>query len=230
MSSGSVQENLSSILARIEAARKAAIAPAPATTLVAVTKTHDAERIRPALRAGHRIFGENRVQEAAHKWPELRAGQDGIELHLIGPLQTNKVKDAVRLFDVIQTLDRPKLAQALADEIARSGRSLRLFVQVNTGEEPQKAGVSPSQAPELITVCRDLGLPIAGLMCIPPVDQTPAPHFALLREIAKQHGLAQLSMGMSDDFETAIRFGATHVRIGTAIFGPRQQTPVDNPP
>jgi PLP dependent protein len=225
MSSASVQENLSSILARIDTARKAAIAPARSTTLVAVTKTHGAERIRPALSAGQRVFGENRVQEAARKWPALKAEYTGIELHLIGPLQTNKVRDAVQLFDVIQTLDRPKLAQALAAEIVRSGRSPRLFVQVNTGEEPQKAGVTPPQVSDLLAVCRDLNLPIVGLMCIPPIDQAPAPHFALLREIAKAHGLAELSMGMSDDFETAIRFGATHVRIGTAIFGPR--APVD---
>jgi pyridoxal phosphate enzyme (YggS family) len=227
MSSVSVQENLSSILARIEGARKASIAPAPSTTLVAVTKTHGAERIRAALSAGQQVFGENRVQEAAQKWPALKAERVGIELHLIGPLQTNKVRDAVQLFDVIQTLDRPKLARALAAEIARSGRSPQLFVQVNTGEEPQKAGVTPAHAPELLAVCRDLNLSIAGLMCIPPIDQAPAPHFALLREIAKAHGLTQLSMGMSDDFETAIRFGATHVRIGTAIFGPRARDDPD---
>jgi pyridoxal phosphate enzyme (YggS family) len=221
MSSLSVQESLSSILARIDAARKAAIAPAPSTTLVAVAKTHDSARIRPALSAGHRVFGENRVQEAARKWPALRAEYPQIELHLIGPLQSNKVRDAVQLFDVIQTLDRPKLAQALAAEFARSGRSPRLFVQVNTGEEPQKAGVTPSQTSELLSLCRELNLLIAGLMCIPPIDQAPAPHFALLREIAREHDLAELSMGMSDDFETAIRFGATHVRVGTAIFGPR---------
>jgi pyridoxal phosphate enzyme (YggS family) len=227
MSSVSVQENLSSILARIDGARKASIAPAPSTTLVAVTKTHGAERIRAALSAGQQVFGENRVQEAAQKWPALKAERVGIELHLIGPLQTNKVRDAVQLFDVIQTLDRPKLARALAAEIARSGRSPRLFVQVNTGEEPQKAGVTPAHAPYLLAVCRDLSLSIAGLMCIPPIDQAPAPHFALLREIAKAHGLTQLSMGMSDDFETAIRFGATHVRIGTAIFGPRARVDPD---
>ena len=221
MSSSSVKENLSAILARIDAARKAAIAPAPSTTLVAVTKTHGAERIRPALTAGHRVFGENRVQEAAGKWPALKAVHPDIELHLIGPLQTNKVKDAVQLFDVIETLDRPKLAHALAAEVARSSRSPRLFVQVNTGEEPQKAGVAPTQASELLATCRDLNLSIAGLMCIPPLDQAPAPHFALLREIARAQGLTELSMGMSDDFESAIRFGATHVRIGTAIFGPR---------
>ena len=228
MTSGPVVENLASILARIDAARKAAIAPAPSTTLVAVTKTHGADRIRPALEGGHRIFGENRVQEAARKWPELKAEYAGIELHLIGPLQTNKAKDAVHLFDVIQTLDRPKLAQALAAEVARSGRSPRLFVQVNTGEEPQKAGASPTQTPELIKLARDLGLAVVGLMCIPPVNHVPAPHFALLREIAKAHGLAQLSMGMSDDFETAIRFGATHVRVGTAIFGSREPERIED--
>jgi len=231
MASASIQENLSLILARIDAARKASVAPAPSTTLIAVTKTHGAERIRPALSAGQRSFGENRVQEAARKWPVLKAELAGIELHLIGPLQTNKVKEAVQLFDVIQTLDRPKLAHALAAEIARAGRSPRLFVQVNTGEEPQKAGVTPSQASELLVVCRDLNLSIAGLMCIPPIDQAPAPHFALLREIAKAHDLTELSMGMSDDFETAIHFGATHVRIGTAIFGPRAGgiDPADSP-
>jgi pyridoxal phosphate enzyme (YggS family) len=228
VSSVSVQENLSSILARIDAARKAAIAPAPSTTLVAVTKTQGAEQVRPALAAGHRVFGENRVQEAARKWPDLKSEHVGIELHLIGPLQTNKVKDAVQLFDVIETLDRPRLAHALAAEVARSGRSPRFFVQINTGEEPQKAGVTPTQASELLAICRDLNLSIAGLMCIPPIDQAPAPHFALLREIAKAHAITELSMGMSDDFETAIRFGATHVRIGTAIFGPRAQ--VDSGP
>ena len=223
MPSSSVRENLSSILARIDAARKAAIQPASATELVAVTKTHDAERIRPALDAGHRTFGENRVQEASRKWPALKAEHAGIELHLVGPLQTNKVRDAIELFDVIQTVDRPKLAQVLAAEIARSGRSPKLFVQVNTGEEPQKAGAFPTQVSELLAACRDLNLAVVGLMCIPPLDQAPAPHFALLREIARANRLSELSMGMSDDFETAIRFGATLVRIGTAIFGSRAQ-------
>jgi pyridoxal phosphate enzyme (YggS family) len=226
MSSGSVQENLAAILARIEAARKMAIAPAPSTTLVAITKTHAADRIRPALAAGHRVFGENRVQEAMRKWPELRDEYPGIELHLVGPLQTNKVREALLHFDVIQTVDRPKLAHALADEIARSGRRPSLFVQVNTGEEPQKAGVSPTNVPDLLLVCRDLKLTVDGLMCIPPVGQAPAPHFALLREIAKAHGISQLSMGMSDDFETAVRYGATHVRIGSAIFGAREPAAV----
>jgi len=221
MSSVPVKENLAAILARIEAARKVAIAPAPVTTLVAITKTHGADRVRQALDAGHRVFGENRVQEAARKWPALRAECPGIELHLVGPLQTNKVRDALEVFDVIQTVDRPKLAHALADEIARRGRAPRLFIQVNTGEEPQKAGISPAGAPELLAQRRELNLTIDGLMCIPPLDQPPAPHFALLREIARAHGISQLSMGMSDDFETAIRYGATHVRVGTAIFGVR---------
>jgi pyridoxal phosphate enzyme (YggS family) len=217
----SVRENLDLTLARIEAARKQAIAPAPSTTLVAVTKTHPAATIGAALDAGHRVFGENRVQEAAAKWPGLRGRHSDIELHLIGPLQTNKVKDALRVFDVIQTLDRPKLAQALADG-AEYGRPLRsIFVQINTGEEPQKSGVDPKDAPSLIALSRQLKLPLGGLMCIPPVDAEPAPHFAFLREIARAHDLPLLSMGMSADFETAIAFGATHVRIGTAIFGAR---------
>jgi len=223
----SVADNLAGILARIEAARKAAIAPAPKTRLVAVTKTHDAERIRPAIEAGHRVFGENRVQEAQRRWPILKAEFPDIELHLIGPLQTNKVKEAVALFDAIETVDRPKLAQALAAEIAKSGRSPALFIQVNTGEEPQKAGVTPSDAPALIAFCRELKLSLKGLMCIPPVDDAPAPHFALLREIARAHNLGELSMGMSDDFETAIRFGASYVRVGTAIFGARESASDD---
>jgi len=216
-------ENLALILARIEAARKAALAPAPSTTLVAVTKTHGPERIRPLLDAGHRVFGENRVQEALGKWPALKAAYPGIVLHLIGPLQTNKARDAVGLFDVIETLDRARLAQALADERQRGGRVPDLFVQVNTGEEPQKAGVAPLQAPALIAEARRLELPVKGLMCIPPADADAAPHFALLAKIAHDNGLTLLSMGMSADFETAIRFGATHVRVGSALFGPRLQ-------
>jgi hypothetical protein len=223
----SVADNLAGILARIALARKTAIAPAPQTRLVAVTKTHDAQRVRPALDAGHRAYGENRVQEAQHKWPALKTEYPDIELHLIGPLQTNKVKEAVALFDAIETVDRPKLAQALAAEIAKSGRSPALFIQVNTGEEAQKAGVAPTEAPALIALCRELKLAVKGLMCIPPVDAEPAPHFALLRELAKAHGLDELSMGMSDDFETAIRFGASYVRVGTAIFGARASTPDD---
>jgi pyridoxal phosphate enzyme (YggS family) len=216
-------ENLSTIIARIGAARKAALAPAPFTTLIAVSKTHGAEQVRPLLEAGHRVFGENRVQEALAKWPALKADYPDIELHLIGPLQTNKVREAVGLFDAIHTLDRPKLARALKTEIVRSGRSPTMFVQVNTGEEPQKAGVAPVDAPSLITTARELDLPLQGLMCIPPADVEPAPHFALLAKIARAHDLPLLSIGMSADFETAIKFGATHVRIGSALFGARNQ-------
>jgi hypothetical protein len=214
---------LAQVLARIEKARGAAIAPAPSTTLVAVTKTHGAERIRPMLEAGHRVFGENRVQEAKAKWPELKRGYPDVQLHLIGPLQTNKVREAVELFDVIETLDRPKLAQVLAEELARTGKRLTLFIQVNTGEEPQKAGVAPADVPAFIALCRDeLHLRVQGLMCIPPVGEPPAPHFALLQKMARESGLPLLSMGMSEDFETAIKFGATHVRVGSAIFGSRR--------
>jgi pyridoxal phosphate enzyme (YggS family) len=217
----SAVENLNDIVARIDAARKKAVAPAPATTLVAVTKTHDADAIRPVLAAGHRVFGENRVQEAQGKWPGLRADYPGIELHLIGPLQSNKAKEAVALFDVIETLDRPKLADALKIEFEKQGRAPKLFVQVNTGEEEQKAGVAPRDVAELVNYAGGLGLPLVGLMCIPPVDQAPGPHFALLQKLARENGLDQLSMGMSDDFESAIKFGATHVRVGSAIFGAR---------
>jgi pyridoxal phosphate enzyme (YggS family) len=213
---------LADIVARIDAARKAAIAPAPATTLIAVSKTHGEDRIRPLLEAGHRVFGENRVQEAREKWPPLKALYPDVELHLIGPLQSNKAREAVESFDAIHSLDRPKLAQALQTEIARAGRTPTLFIQVNTGEEPQKAGVAPGDAPSFIASCRDeLGLPVRGLMCIPPAGENPAPHFALLHKIARENALAFLSMGMSGDFETAIKFGATHLRVGTAIFGAR---------
>jgi len=218
-----VADNLAAILARIEAARKKALAPAPQTTLIAVTKTHDSDRIRPALEAGHRVFGENRVQEALAKWPDLKRDYPDIELHLIGPLQTNKARDAVGLFDAIHSVDRPKLAEHLKTEMARAGRSITLFVQVNTGEEAQKAGVAPEETRALIETVRDgMGLPVKGLMCIPPVDEEPSPHFALLRKLAQENALPFLSMGMSGDFETAIRFGATHVRVGTAIFGERE--------
>ncbi|HEY0300752.1 MAG TPA: YggS family pyridoxal phosphate-dependent enzyme [Rhizomicrobium sp.] len=221
MSPETINENLSAIVARIEAARKAAVKPAPATTLIAVTKTHGAEDIHPALIAGQRVFGENRVQEALGKCPSLREEYDDIELHLIGPLQSNKAREAVLLFDAIHTLDRPRLAETLRSEIDRAGRSPFLFVQVNTGEEPQKAGVGPREASVLIEHARKLGLPLKGLMCIPPAADAPAPHFALLQKIARDHDLPLLSMGMSGDFETAIRFGATHVRVGAAIFGAR---------
>lgn len=213
---------LGDVLARIAAARSKALAPAPSTTLVAVTKTVDENRIRPTLQAGHRVFGENRVQEAAAKWPALKRDYPDAELHLIGPLQTNKVREAVALFDAIETLDRPKLAHALKAEIERGGRSPVLFIQVNTGEEPQKAGVVAQDTASFIALCRDeLKLPVRGLMCIPPLDEAPAPHFALLQKLARAHGVPLLSMGMSGDFESAIRFGATHVRVGTAIFGER---------
>ena len=217
-------ENLASVLARIAAARSKAVAPAVETHLVAVAKGHGAERILPVLEAGHRLFGENRVQEAKAKWPPLREPFPDIELHLIGPLQTNKVRDALDLFDVIETLDRPRLADALKAEIDRrgAGRLKSLFVEVNTGEEAQKAGVAPKDVLGFVGHCRDgLKLPVIGLMCIPPVDEEPALHFALLKKLAGECGLASLSMGMSADFETAIRFGATHVRVGTAIFGER---------
>jgi len=213
--------NLSSIIARIETARKAAVSPASSTTLIAVSKTYGAAAIEPALIAGQRVFGENRVQEAQAKWPPLRATYRDIELHLIGPLQTNKAREAVTLFDAIHTLDREKLADVLRAEMERSGRRPYLFIQVNTGEETQKAGVPPRDASRLIAYTRSLDLPLKGLMCIPPVNESPAPHFALLQKIAREHDLQLLSMGMSDDFETAIRFGATHVRVGSAIFGAR---------
>ncbi len=217
-----VAANLAAVTARIRAAALAAGRAPDSVRLVAVAKTQPAEAIRRALAAGQRLFGENRVQEAAAKWPALRAEFPDAELHLIGPLQTNKVREAVALFDVIETLDRPKLAGALAAEMARSGRRPACFVQVNTGEEPQKAGVAPDEADAFVALARDrLALPVAGLMCIPPADEAPAPHFALLAAIARRNGLAGLSMGMSGDFETAIRLGATHVRVGTAIFGAR---------
>jgi pyridoxal phosphate enzyme (YggS family) len=213
---------LRDVLARIDKARDTAIAPAPQTTLIAVTKTHGPERIAPVLEAGHRDFGENRVQEAQGKWPELKAQFPGTTLHLIGPLQTNKVRDAMALFDAIHSLDRPKLAEAILREGERIGRMPMLFVQVNTGEEDQKAGVRPREAEAFIAHCREtLKLPVAGLMCVPPVEEPPAPHFALLQKLARETGLSLLSMGMSGDFETAIKFGATHVRVGTSIFGAR---------
>jgi pyridoxal phosphate enzyme (YggS family) len=220
----SVADNLAAVGARIRAAAEAAGRDPGAVALVAVGKKQPSEKLVAALAAGHRLFGENRVQEAAGKFPALKADYPDLVLHLIGPLQTNKAAEAVALFDVIETLDRPKLARALAKEMAKSGRRPRLYVQVNTGEEPQKAGVAPTEADALVSYARDeLGLPVVGLMCIPPVDDEPAPHFAFLREIARRNGLEVLSMGMSADFETAIRFGATHVRVGTAVFGPRPQ-------
>lgn len=203
------------------AAREAARAP-ESITLVAVSKVHGEDRILPVLMAGQRVFGENRVQEAQGKWPALKARFPDVDLHLIGPLQSNKAKEAVALFDVIETVDRDKIAVALAAEMEKQGRRVPVLVQVNTGREPQKAGIAPDEADAFIARCRDdLRLDVRGLMCIPPVDEEPALHFALLREIARRNGLAVLSMGMSDDFPTAIALGATHVRVGTAIFGGR---------
>ena len=214
--------NLSIILARIDAARKKAVAPAPSTTLIAVTKTHEADAIRPVLEAGHRVFGENRVQEAMGKWPALREAYKGIALHLIGPLQSNKTREAVETFDAINSLDRPKLAHALKAELEKQPKPMTMFVQVNTGEEPQKAGVAPRDTAAFVALCRDeLRLPVKGLMCIPPNNENPGPHFALLQKLARENALELLSMGMSGDFESAIKFGATHVRVGSAIFGER---------
>jgi hypothetical protein len=222
-SSEIIAANLAAVRGRIEAAARAAARPAEAATLVAVSKTQPAAAVRAALAAGQRVFGENRVQEALAKFPALRGEFPDLRLHLIGPLQTNKVKDALAHCDVIETVDRPRLAEALAREMAKSGRRLDCFIEVNTGAEPQKAGVLPTAADDFIRDCRDrLELPVVGLMCVPPEHEEPALHFALLREIARRNGLAQLSMGMSADFETAIRFGATHVRVGTAIFGARR--------
>ena len=215
-------ENLKAVLDRIEAARKTAIAPAGETRLIAVSKGQGPERILAVLEAGQSCFGENRVQEAKTKWPALRARFAQVELHLIGPLQTNKVREAVELFDAIHSLDREKLADALKAELARRPKRLRLFVEVNTGDEAQKSGIAPKDTEAFVRHCRDtLGLPVVGLMCIPPLDEQPALHFALLKKLARESALSLLSMGMSEDFETAIRFGATHVRIGTAIFGER---------
>ena len=203
------------------ACREAGREPA-SVTLVAISKTFGGDAIRPVLDGGQRAFGENRVQEAKAKWPELREAFPGVELHLVGPLQSNKAKEAVALFDVIHTVDRPKIAQALADEIAKQGKRLRLFIEINTGAEPQKAGVLPDAADAFIGECREtFELPIEGLMCIPPADEAPGPHFALTAKIAKRNGLALLSMGMSADYASAIAFGATHVRVGSAIFGAR---------
>ena len=219
----SIPENLAAILARIDAARKAALAPPTQTNLIAVSKTVREAGVREAIAAGQRLFGENRVQEAQGKFPQLKAEFPDLELHLIGPLQTNKTKDAVALFDAIQTLDRARLADSLAAERDKQGKCPRLFVQVNTGEEPQKAGVLPPDTEALIAYARKLELPLIGLMCIPPVEDDVAPHFAFLAKLARENGLPELSMGMSGDFEMAVRFGATYVRVGSAIFGERQK-------
>jgi PLP dependent protein len=219
---GNIAANLATVRERIAIAAQGTGRAPDGVTLVAVSKTHPTATVRQALVAGHRVFGENRVQEAEAKYQGLREEFPDLALHLIGPLQTNKVRDALAICDVIESVDRPRLAQVLAREMDHSGRRPPCLIEVNTGEEPQKAGIMPAEADGFIIECRDrLGLPIIGLMCVPPIDEEPAPHFALLREIARRNELKVLSMGMSGDFEKAIRFGATHVRVGTAIFGAR---------
>jgi PLP dependent protein len=217
-----VPDRLTAVRAEIAAACQAVGRDPASVTLIAVTKTFGPETILPAIAAGHRVFGENRVQEAKAKWPALRNEYSGLEIHLIGPLQSNKAREAVGLFDVIHTVDRASLCGALAKEMDRQGRDPDLLVEVNTGAEPQKAGVLPQDTDAFVRACRETyGLTIRGLMCIPPLEEAPAPHFALLAKIAKRNGLDWLSMGMSADFATAIQFGATHVRVGSAIFGER---------
>lgn len=221
-SSSTIGENLAAVQARLKKALHDAGRAENAARLVAVSKSQSVEKIRAALAAGQREFGENRVQEAQAKWPALKQEYSDVVLHLIGPLQSNKAGDAVALFDVIESLDRPKLARVLAEEMARQNRRPDCLIQVNTGAEPQKAGVAPEEADAFIAACRDEHkLPLAGLMCIPPADEEPSLHFALLAGIAERNGLAELSMGMSGDFEIAAAFGATMVRVGTGIFGPR---------
>jgi PLP dependent protein len=226
-----VAARLAAVKAEIAAAAREAGRDPASVTLVAVAKSHPAESARQAIAAGHRVFGENRVQEAEAKWPALRQQFPDIALHLIGPLQRNKVRRAVRAFDVIETVDRPEIARAIALASQDERRRPAILVQVNTGEEPQKAGVLPEDTDAFVRLCRrDLLLPVRGLMCIPPVDDEPSLHFALLREIARRNDLSELSMGMSADFALAVRFGATSVRVGTAIFGARDQTQDDAEP
>jgi PLP dependent protein len=213
---------LANVRREIEAGCRKASRDPSSVTLVAISKTFAADAIEPVIAGGQRVFGENRVQEAKAKWPPLKARHSGLELHLVGPLQSNKAKEAVALFDCVHTVDRPAICEALAKEIARQGKGPRLLVQINTGAEPQKAGVLPEAADDFLRRCRtEYGLAIEGLMCIPPFEESPAPHFALLAKIAARNGLKLLSMGMSADFPLAIEFGATHVRVGTAIFGAR---------
>ncbi|HBF32626.1 YggS family pyridoxal phosphate-dependent enzyme [Rhizobium sp.] len=217
-----IEERLAEVKSKISDAAEEANRKPESVQLVAVSKTFDADAIRPVIVEGQRVFGENRVQEAQGKWPGLKSETYGIELHLIGPLQSNKAADAVALFDVIETVDREKIARALAEEMRKQGKTTRLYVQVNTGLEPQKAGIDPQETIAFVELCRtELGLSIEGLMCIPPADENPGPHFALLAKLAKQCGVERLSMGMSGDYETAIAFGATNVRVGSAIFGNR---------
>jgi pyridoxal phosphate enzyme (YggS family) len=219
-----LSSGLATVCAEIERACREASRDPAGVTLVAVSKTFGADAIEPVIAAGQRVFGENRVQEAKAKWPALTARHPGVELHMIGPLQSNKAKEAVALFDAIHSVDRPSLCEALAKEIARQGRRPRLFVEINTGAEQQKAGVLPQDADAFLARCRDdYGLTIDGLMCIPPADEAPAPHFALTAKLAKRNRLKLLSMGMSADFPAAIAMGATHVRVGSAIFGAREK-------
>lgn len=212
---------LTEITSRVAKAAEEADRDPDTVTLIAVSKVQPNDRVEAVLKEGHRSFGENRVQEAAGKWPDFRKHYDGIDLHLIGPLQSNKARQAFELFDVIHTLDRPKLAKTFARLAQETGLCPPLFIQVNTGEEPQKAGIAPDETDAFVRDCLALDLPVQGLMCIPPVDETPSLHFALLRKLAERNGLAGLSMGMSDDFEQAIAFGATHIRVGSALFGER---------
>ena len=217
-----VAENLKNVQLKCAKAAEISGRKSDEVSLVVVSKTYDGDQIRPALEAGHRIFGENRVQESQGKWPDLKADHEDVELHLIGPLQSNKAAEAVALFDVIHTIDRDKIAKAISKELAKQERTVQLFIQVNTGSEPQKAGVEPDLVQAFHEDCtQKYGLKIEGLMCIPPVDENPGPHFALLRKLAEEIGVSQLSMGMSSDFEMAIELGATHVRVGSAIFGSR---------
>ena len=216
--------SLSEISTRIQKAAESAGREFADINLIAVSKVQPNERVESVLQEGHRVFGENRVQEAASKWPAFREAYDGIDLHLIGPLQTNKVRQAMSLAQSIHTVDRPKLAQTIARIAQEEGSCPNLFIQVNTGEEPQKAGVSPQDTDAFVKDVRGMDLPVVGLMCIPPVDEEPSLHFALLAKIAERNGLSGLSMGMSSDFETAIALGATHIRVGSAIFGARSAT------
>lgn len=217
-----VVQRLRQVRRRIAEAEQEALRETGDVILVAVSKTFSADEIRPVIEAGQRVFGENRVQEAISKWPALKSEFPDLELHLIGPLQSNKAKEAVALFDVIETVDREKIAAALAAEMKKQNRAPKLYVQVNTGSEPQKAGIEPREAVAFVARCRDAhGLAIEGLMCIPPADENPGPHFALLERLAQEAGVERLSMGMSGDYELAVRFGATSVRVGSAIFGSR---------
>ncbi|HEX4738234.1 MAG TPA: YggS family pyridoxal phosphate-dependent enzyme [Allosphingosinicella sp.] len=221
MDGASSAERLAEVRARIDKAARLAGRPAESVTLIAVSKTHPAEAIRPLIGAGQRVFGENRVQEAEAKWPALKAEHPDVSLHLIGQLQSNKAEDAIALFGAIHSVDRPSLVDALAKAMGKSGQRPDCFLQVNIGDEPQKGGCATADLPDLLDKAREAGLPVVGLMCIPPADVEPAPYFALLAKLARRHGVTGLSMGMSSDYETAVMIGATHVRVGTALFGER---------